>query len=255
MLSAVRAVQLATCASPLPFNDTLASCPGDPLAVAVCLSADQLQPATTPVAGPLLAPDGTPCLGCTNVTQTFYHQFFPGVTEDGALARQDETLERMSDAAGGKPVSVVEWKTVFGNEDGSGATETGAARRLAQAAGQDPIGVMGYFLIEGGDAADLQNVVSEFSGVGETIDENGRPILSQRQVRTSACLRWWPQHCVALRCGVGVCALNMHTCHDLPRAAAHMREPRRTQRRRSPPFCVLSRAFSHASIFMWIRVT
>eukprot|EP00892_Ulva_mutabilis_P012396 jgi/Ulvmu1/9529/UM053_0018.1 len=175
-------LQVATCMSPLPFADPAAACPGDPAAVAVCLSPDQLQPPANATAA--AAPLGVPLPGCANITRTFYHQFFPGTTVDGAIARQDETLEQMSDAAGGKPVSVVEWKVVYGEdgEDGEDAADAGGSRRrLAQIGGQSPIGVMGYFLIQDGDVADLQSVVGVFSGVGETIDENGRPILSQRQ--------------------------------------------------------------------------
>lgn len=178
---AARPVQVASCASPLPFVDAVPSCPGDPQATPVCISPDQLQPpGALPAAAPMPAPGP-----CPDTTQTFFHNFFAGETEDGAIARQEETLERMSAAAGGKPVAVVEWRVVYGNSPDGDAEAAARRRRLAQAEGLDPIGVMGYFLIEGGDAADLQNVVSEFSGVGESIDENGRPILSQRQVRKS----------------------------------------------------------------------
>lgn len=228
-----------SCATPLPFEDAVASC-SDPEAVPVCLSPDQLVLNAT-----ALAANGTipPNLyGCdANVTsQTFFHQFFPGQTKEGAEARQQETLERMRSVVSDKPVSVVQWTAVFA-EAGSPApaeetpaavpaqaagpaaaliganalgtaalvdeapqrrllarwaggavpvtvpkrysmSASGAQRSLQQQEGQDPIGVMGYFLVVGGTMEDLQSLVQEFSGVGQTIGEDGTPFLTQRQV-------------------------------------------------------------------------
>lgn len=237
-------LQTPVCASPLPFKDPPASC-YDPEALPVCLSPDQLVLNAT-----ALAQNGTlpPNLyGCdANVTsETFFHQFFPGETVQGANAREEDTLARMkSVVSGDKPVSVVSWTAVYGSADSTppapapeppaaaptvatmaGAnvnamaaaalvddapqrrllarldvsamplaapqrysltamgTGAGAAQRvLQQVQGQDPIGVMGYFLVTGGTLEDLQALVSEFSGVGQTIGEDGTPILTQRQV-------------------------------------------------------------------------
>lgn len=193
--------QVASCTNPSPFEDPPASCPGDPQATPVCLSPDQLIPPVAPAVAPGEPPIAVIPPGCSNVTQTFFHQLFYGETEDGAIARQQETLDRMSEAAGGKPVQVVEWRVVYGDvEIAAGGARR---RRLAQLpSGLDPIGIMGYFVIEGGDVADLQNVVSEFSDVGEAVDENGRPILSQRQVRSC---EW--QLCYESVIGVCTCEL------------------------------------------------
>ena len=176
-------LQVASCASALPFEDAAASCPTTPGAVPVCITAGQLL-ANGTLPGSVAPPNATLPLPC-NESQTFFHQFFPGETQDGAISRQDETVDQMSQAAGGKVVSVVDWVVVVG-EGASSPAAAGGGRRLTQVA--DDIGVMGYFLVEGGDVADLRNIVERFSGIGETVDENGRPILSQRQVCLCLCL-------------------------------------------------------------------
>jgi hypothetical protein len=136
-----------TCTSPFASIPGKSTCNGTSEAP-VCLSPDQLVPS-----------------GTSKSRQVVYPRFFQGKTLEEMKASEPEILRVMSQAAGGKPVTLSEWEVV--------PSSAGASRRrlLESSVG----GVRGYFVMQNGDVSAIKAVINELDRLGREnpAGENG----------------------------------------------------------------------------------
>jgi hypothetical protein len=130
------------CESPSEGLPPSPSCTGGPAAdIPVCLNPNQLVPNE----------NGT-------IREAIYPRFFPGTTIEEISKQQDKIVRKISEAAGGKSVTVAKWAMVAEGEPGLNA------RRLMQAADG---GVRGFFVIKDAEVADVEEVIKALDELGQ----------------------------------------------------------------------------------------